>query len=241
MGLTEEMRAAVEAPPPSGIDLDDLVQRGRARRTRSRATIGLAGVAGFVAVALTSVGVYSVTASPHVNRPNVPVAGPPPGAVTTTHPAWVSPTEKIIQQLTAALHTFPASLHVPADVTVHYGGTGAGAASHGYYYAAWNSGGVNYVIDVFVYDPADPNQNACDPGSRGDPSLGCDRNIDEFGQTYTVSNQSYAHKDRITFVDNFRPGGTHVYLSVIGHGSVQIPSTQDIQTAAHAPGLTIKG
>jgi hypothetical protein len=237
MGLTEEMRAAVEAPPPSRIDLDELVHRGRARRVRSRATVALAGLAGFVAVALGSIGVYSVTASPHTTRSTLPVGGPPPGALHQTPSASASTTT--IQQLTAALHTFPASLHVPADVTVHYGGTGSGAATQGYYYTAWNFGGVNYVINVYVHDVADPSQNACDPGGRGDPTLGCDRAIDQFGQTYTVSNQLYAHKDRITSVDNFRPGGTHVYLSVIGHGSVQIPSTQDIQTAAHVPGLTI--
>jgi hypothetical protein len=237
MGLTEEMRAAVDAPPPSGIDLDELVRQGRARRTRSRAALGVAGLAGFVAVALAAVGAYSLTAAPKTNHP-VGVGAPP----ATAHAVATPPTTRVIIQLQDAVQAFPASLHVPDNVHFNYGGKQPGSqAALGYYYASWTFNHVDYGVNVFVGDghPVGTNEDGCDANHRGDPALGCDQVIDQFGVTITVSNATTASTQRTTTVDNFRSNGCVVMVDAVGHGTAQIPAKADIQAASHVPGLSV--
>ncbi len=72
MGLTEDLHAAVADPPAPEFDIDQLMRRGRQRRTTSRTVVGLAACA---AVALTIGGIYAATATRPTGRP-LPAAAP---------------------------------------------------------------------------------------------------------------------------------------------------------------------
>lgn len=241
MGLTDELRTAVESPPPPRFDLDDLIQRGRSRRTRSRV---LLGVAGFVAVAMVTVGVYAATgalrpAGRPAHQAAAPAAAPSsPTEITPSNTFTQSATDATAQRLTAALAGLPKSLHIPSDVQFNYH-AGAGGGTLPYYNVHWQVNGVMAYIDIFDEPMPDPHENACGPGSRGDPTYGCTHTIDVNGTTYVVSNARTATTQRSTTVDAFRPDHTHVTITATGIGHAQIPSEDALTSAAHDPGLSL--
>lgn len=237
MGLTEELRAAVEEPPPQGFDLDQLIDRGHRRRIRSRA---LAGVASIVAIAVVIVGAYSVTVGWRAGGPSSSFGGPVPKTPVVHTSAPTKPTdEQTVARLTAALSGLPASLHVSDTATFTFATGGGGAWDAGYYYTAWQENGVSITIDIVAEPMPSPQENACAPGSRGDPSLSCTRTINSLGVTYVVSNVKHANVQQLTTIDSFHPDGTHVMISAVGTGKARVPSTKDLTTAAHDPDFTL--
>jgi len=236
MGLTDELRSAVESPPPQGFDLEDLIQRGRTRRNRSRA---LLGVAGFVAVAMVTAGAYAAITAlrPAGHAVQHAAATPTAAKITPKTTATESAVDATADRLTAALASLPTSLHIPSDAQFYYHAGDGGTLP--YYNVHWQVNGVMAYIDISDEPMPDPHENACGPGSRGDPTYGCTHTIDSDGITYTVSNARTATTQRSTTVDAFRPDHTHVMITATGIGRAQIPSEDALTSAAHNAGLSL--
>jgi hypothetical protein len=175
MRLQDDLRAAVDDTPLPRFDLDRVIRRARARRTRSRL---LAGVAGAVAITAVSAGGYVTAAGWLAGAPDGRVGAPPPATLDpwATQPAATAetrtPEQETAERLTAALRSLPPSLQVPTDGSARSNHVTSGWRPH--YSAAWRVGHLRYTIMIL----ADKPDYSCAPGE--DPN-GCLPNRDENG------------------------------------------------------------
>jgi hypothetical protein len=233
MGLTEDLHSAVADPPVPAFDLDQLMQRGRRRRTASRTVIGLASCA---AVGLIIGGTYAATATRPTGRP---LAAPPLVAEAPLTVASTPPTPPTTEErLTAALASLPKSLHAPADGTVQFIRSADGVpGAPDYFRVSWSYHGMGYFIDIF--DAPIPKGNACAPGNRG--QVGCDRTINAHGTTYVTSDATARKKASIISVDSFRPDHTHVMINENASNRHILPATDraELIAASHLAALSL--
>lgn len=234
MGLTEDLHAAVADPPTPEFDLDQLVQRGRRRRTTSRTIVGLAAC---TAVGLIIGGTYAATASRPSGGRTLPVAAAPP--LVAPAPRTVTPAAPTTEErLNAALASLPKSLHAPADGTVHFTRSADGVpGAPDYFRVAWTYHGIGYFIDIF--DAPIPKGNACAPSNRG--QVGCVRTIDTHGTTYVTSDATAHKKASVISVDSFRPDHTHVMINENASNHHILPATDKavLIAASHLAALSL--
>lgn len=219
MGLTEDLHSAATDPPAPEFDIDQLMQRGRRRRTTSRTVVGLTACA---AVALIIGGTYAATANRPTGRP-LPAAAPRLVAPAPHSVAPTAPTPPTTEErLNAALASLPKSLHAPADGTVQFTRSADGVpGAPDYFRVSWNYDGISYFIDIF--DAPIPKGNACAPGNRG--QLGCERTINAHGTTYVTSDATARKKASVISVDTFRPDHTHVMINENARNHHILPAT----------------
>lgn len=235
MGLTEDLHAAVADPPAPAFDVDQLMRRGRTRRTTSRTLVGLAACA---AVGLIIGGTYAATASRPSGGRTLPVAAAPP-LVAPAPPRTATPAAPTTEdRLNAALAALPKSLHAPADGSAQFiRSTDGVPGAPDYFRVSWHYHGIAYFIDVF--DAPMPKGNACDPGNRGE--LGCKRTVDVHGTTYATSDATAYRKASIISVDSFRPDHTHVMINESASNHHILPATDKavLIAASHLAALSL--
>jgi len=251
MGLTNDLRAAVEHAPPPRFDLDQLISRGRARKVRSGV---FAAVGAFAVVSLVLVAGYATAAGFRSagpgqvgsQQPGAPPAAPESAAPATPTPTtspsrWVrpeaaydaSPAERAnAARLTAALAQLPAELRIPTDgsvrfVVYHEATLGA------YYVTSWDVDGMHFSISIQSYTPGSDDDD-CRPGE--DPN-GCAGDRDANGIMYVTGAEEY-------FTGLYgRDDGTSVDVSVQVNpgGPDRVPSDirSSVRNAARSPGLTL--
>ncbi len=232
MGLTEDLHAAAADPPAPEFDIDQLMRRGRQRRTTSRSVVGLAAC---VAVALTIGGIYAATATRPTGRP-LPAAAP---RLVAPAPRTVAPTPPTTEErLNAALASLPKSLHAPADGTVQFTRSADGVpGAPDYFHVSWTYHGVEYFIDIF--DAPIPKGNACAPANRG--QLGCEHTINAHGTTYVTSDATAHKKASVISVDSFRPDHTHVMINENARNHHILPASDKavLIAASHLAALSL--
>jgi hypothetical protein len=241
MRLQDDLRAAVDDAPPPLFELDQIIRRGRARRTRSRLLFGtagllavtLAGAAGYA----TATGWLSGAPADRVGTPTRPTPAPPAG--TTEAP---SPEQMTVERLTAALGGLPPSLRVPADGSVrfrHHADVDGGSTGEPrpYFSAAWSADHLRFTITVKPDTLAADDD--CAPGQ--DPN-GCVGHRDENGLMYVTGGDD--HFSALYF----RNDGTSVEVSVLNwagengtekHPPIPTSLRTDVRAAAKSPGLTL--
>ena len=162
MGLSNDLRAAVELAPPPRFDLDQLIRRGRVRKVRSDLVAGSGrsrrwawssrpGYA--IAAGLQSAGPEPgrlAAAGRAARRGGVDRAGEP-DAGPSQFPRWVNPDSPATEvtpaeqanaaRLTAALGQLPAELRVPTDGSVHIRPAPPSGAGH-VLLGGWDAGGL---------------------------------------------------------------------------------------------------
>jgi hypothetical protein len=232
MGLTEDLHSAVADPPAPEFDVDQLMQRGRRRRTTSRTVVGLAACA---TVALIIGGTYAVTATRPTGRP-LPAAAP---RLVAPAPRTVAPTPPTTEErLNAALASLPKSLHAPVDGTVEFTRSSDGVpGAPDYFRVSWNYDGIAYFIDIF--DAPIPKGNACAPAGRG--QLGCERTINAYGTTYVTSDATGRKKASVISVDSFRPDHTRVMINENARSHHILPASDKaaLIAASHLAALSL--
>jgi hypothetical protein len=210
MRLQDDLRAAVDDAPPPLFDLDQLIRRGRARRTRSRLVVGaaglvalsLAGTAGYV----TATG-WLAGAGGQVGTPSQTTPARPP--VATKAP---SPEQATAERLTAALGDLLPQLRVPADGSARFtyhpnmGGQPA-SQPRPYYSAAWKADHLRFTVTVM---PA--TLTADDDCSPGEDPNGCLGSRDENGVMFVTGGD-----DNFSAL-YFRNDGTSVEVTVLNWG-----------------------
>ena len=237
MGLTEDLRAAVDQPPAPSFDLDQLIQGTRVRRGPSRTMLSIAG---FAAVAMVLVGGYALKSSPtgHHSSGFGPAAAP--ASTHTSAPPTLAPTVLTENRLTAILAKLPKSLHVPTDGSASFRFTKGSAGTLDYYNVSWKHAGITYFIDIFDEGRRpDPKDNGCAPGNVGETA--CARTVGKDGITYKLTYPPHHAKASSLTVDYFAPDGTHITIDAnAGNKLVLAKSLMAVLVAAaHNPGLTL--
>lgn len=245
MGLTEDLHDLVDNLPPQGFELDELIQRRRARRTPSRA---LVAVAGFAAVALVIGGGYALKSGPHPATGQAAQVGAAPTrtAAPTPTPSPTPDNSATLARLTAVLAHLPSALHVPANAKF----TSAPAPDGGdtviydspQYSVSWTYKGVTYsVFAAHQPEKPNPNVNACTSGSGG--ACTQDGGDKSGGVTYRlIFPTKHGAKAFRLSADYTAAGGTNVIVGAWAtNNRLVIPTTlmPDLVTAAHNPGFIL--
>ena len=243
MGLTEDLHNLVDNPPPPTFELDDLMQRRRARRAPSPA---LLGIAGFGAVAMILVGGFLLKPDPHAAGPSTQF-----GAGSTTPSA--TPTAATLDysgtvaRLNATLAKLPKALHVPTDGSAKFDWQPmSGVTPPVQYFVSWKYNGVTYGISIFDGgEKPNPAENGCKPPYAGE--MDCRRTIDNNGITYHLNNaidklDPVRHtKASLLEVIYYATDETQVEVSenASNHYVLPLSNTTIMADAAHNPGFTL--
>jgi hypothetical protein len=250
MGLTEDLHNLVDNPPPPSFELDDLMQRRRARRAPSRA---LLGIAGFAAVAMILVGGYLLKPDSHPARHTPFGAGSTTPSATPTATPSATPTattpdySAIAARLSATLAKLPKALHVPTDGSAKFHWQPmTGAIPPVQYFVSWKYKGVTYGISIFDGgEQPNPAENGCKPPYAGE--MDCRRTIDKSGITYHLNNaidklDPVRHTQAsLLEVVYYATDETQIQVTenATNHYVLPLTNTTIMAAAAHNPGLSL--
>ena len=234
MGLTDQLNAAVDAPPPPGYDMNQLLRRGRRARTRRRVATGAAGLGTVALVAGTYVVAAQAGPDEHGGRAGaVATTTTPAATVSPPHPVTTSPAPAdraaTIARLNATLRKLPASFGVPH---------GTGFAFHhdisfpfGYYNASWTHAGVRYAVQVnFTRDPL-PSADSCGQP----PTASCTPLFRPDVHAFLIEDR----RQRFTIAVGSRADGTVVQISAYRNGSGPLIDTHLLFQGTVLPGFAV--
>jgi hypothetical protein len=231
MALTDELRAAVDSPPPARYELNDLIRRARRGRDLRRAATGAAGLAAAAVVA----GAYVVVARPaEQGGPGIPAGTATAPAAPTVAPSTSAPASTpaaTIAGLNATLHQLPAAFGVPRRVTFAFHPE-RDVYPFGYYNASWTSHGTHFAIIVnFTHDPL-PSADSCGQP----PTATCDPVIRPDVHAFLIKDRT----QRFTIALSARGDGTVVDFRSDPTGTGPLFDPHTMFEASLLPGFAVR-
>lgn len=249
--LTDAMRTAAAAPPPTSIDLDRLIAgEQRAGRRRRAAAMAAAALAMFAVAAV-------VAAGPRLGGHN-PVGGPGPSATVpgdgkpVMTPPALTPDQRLrAEQLTAVLtqavgsvlsgHSGWASSVFAFTWEPATGWTGAGVALPGYTGTGLltGPGAHDTKLAVLVRLAPMPTDTTCVKDA--EPDVECTVQTEADGSQIWRA-ESYGGGQHVRWAEVYRPDGVHVLVSetAVGGGPICL-TLDDLVALAHTPQLSVTG